>query len=63
MKIIQKGIPPIKKGHEVTCRNCGCVFSFLQEEAKTVYDQRDGDYLSIKCPQSGCETIVTKNLR
>ena len=59
MKIIKRGKDPNKKKYKVTCDNCKTIFEFLYCEAKYNADDRDGDYLSIKCPVCK-EEIITK---
>lgn len=43
-----------------TCQSCGTKFSFMNTEATRVLDERDGNYLTIVCPLSGCGKIVTR---
>lgn len=59
MKIIKSGILPQEKEYECICKNCRCVFKFQKKEAEEYFDQRDGDYLVVKCPQIGCGTDNT----
>jgi len=58
MRIIKQGVAPTERVYCGTCRNCETEIEFKQHEAKTNFDQRDGNYLSIKCPTCG-ETIWT----
>lgn len=55
MKIIKKGNPN-GKVYRVTCRHCGCVYEFERKEARFMSDQRDGDALTIDCPE--CNTTA-----
>lgn len=55
MKIIRRGQKPEQRTHQHTCRECSTVFEFEQHEAKLVFDQRDGDFLQIKCPVCGTQ--------
>jgi len=50
MRIIKEGQKPEDKLYTLTCRKCKCEFEFKQIEAKINYDQRDGNFLSIRCP-------------
>lgn len=34
-----------------TCIHCKCQFYFRRDEARIVYDSRDGDYFRVGCPQ------------
>ena len=54
MKIITPGTLPQTKTYGAVCRNCGCRFTFARHEAEYVSEQRDGDALKVKCPQTGC---------
>ncbi len=58
VKIISEGQDPQDVEHEIKCRRCKTVFSFVAREAKFNADYRDGDYLSIACPK--CGYICTK---
>lgn len=60
MEILKKGTPPAEKEYEATCRNCGTEVRFKQHEGKVVYDQRDGDYITVKC--SVCSRDINKAL-
>jgi DNA-directed RNA polymerase subunit RPC12/RpoP len=50
MKTIKQGKLPEEKEHVATCRKCGTEFSFLEKEGQMIFDQRDGNYITIKCP-------------
>lgn len=43
-----------------TCGPCGCEFTFLASDAKETFDQRDGTYLEIKCPECGMHAYKSK---
>lgn len=60
--IIEKGELPGEKLYETTCSNCKTRFRFKKDEAKVNYDQREGDYLSIACPLTGCNKTVTVDI-
>ena len=60
MEILHRGIAPSERTHEATCSTCQTKIRFQQHEAKYNSDQRDGDYLSIKCPV--CGHNITKQL-
>ena len=50
MKIIKKGKLPEKRVYRAHCPHCKTIFSFEKHEAKLEGDQRDGDFLRVKCP-------------
>lgn len=50
MRVIKRGTPPSDRPYLVECRTCKSEIEFLRIEAKFTPDQRDGDYLTIKCP-------------
>lgn len=50
MRIIKQGNLPEDRPYQTVCRNCNTEFEFLQKEAELVFDQRDGNFLKIKCP-------------
>jgi hypothetical protein len=50
MEIIKKGQPKNEKTYHATCRDCGTRIKFQRKEAKETFDQRDGNYLTVKCP-------------
>lgn len=54
MKIIKPGIPKSERVYTAICRECNCEFSFTRGEAHFHSDQRDGDSLTVRCPQTGC---------
>lgn len=60
MKIIKKGILPKERMHRAKCYNCKTEIEFKEEEAVIIYDQRDGNYLSITCPV--CGSNITKSI-
>lgn len=56
MNIIKAGKLPEEKQYQTTCDRCKTIFTFKQKEAEYVSDQRDGDFLKVKCPFNGCNT-------
>ncbi len=50
MKILKEGKRPEEKVYRHTCTNCKTLFEFLAKEGKTIYDQRDGNFITINCP-------------
>ena len=50
MKIIHRGTIPGERVYKSTCTNCKTVCEYLLKEATIVYDQRDGNYVTIACP-------------
>ena len=63
MKIIVHGKLPEEYEYRCICSHCRCVFEFKQKEANTVYDQRDGNSLTIDCPTCKKTVYVTENSR
>lgn len=61
MKIISRGVNPVTKPVQATCRNCNTVIEFSPFEAKYVNDQRDGDFYEIACPE--CAFKITKAVK
>ena len=57
MKIISKGTIPKDRVYRVSCDSCSSKIEFIQGEGKIVYDQRDGNYISINCPV--CTALIT----
>lgn len=51
MKIIKKGIIPIK-ARRFTCSNCGCIFECEEGEYEVHFDHFD-DYCTAACPTCG----------
>lgn len=60
MKIIKKGTPPSDKVYEGTCRSCKTVVEFKQSEGKVTHDQRDGNFVSVRCPV--CNSLIHVSL-
>lgn len=58
MKIIRRGQPPEQKTYFATCNHCKTEIEFERSEARYVSDQRDGDFLEVKCPV--CSKPITK---
>lgn len=56
VKVIEPGKLPQDKVYRVRCRNCQALLEFAQWEGKMTHDQRDGSFLTIKCPT--CEHDV-----
>ena len=61
MEILSRGNDPAKRQYTGTCTTCGTRVRFLKQEAKYHSDQRDGDYLSVKCPE--CPASIYVNAR
>lgn len=60
-EILVMGKLPGENKHRARCKYCGTVFRFLRSEATYESDQRDGDYLAIKCPL--CKTSVSVDVK
>jgi len=58
MEIIKRGQVPEEKTYEATCRRRSTDVRFPQQEAKRTFDQRDGDFLTVKCPVCGHDINV-----
>jgi DNA-directed RNA polymerase subunit RPC12/RpoP len=59
MEIISMGKDPQKVKYVGTCRTCGTRVKFERREAEYHSDQRDGDYLSVKCPECQSEIYAS----
>ena len=59
--IIQRGSVPSERSYQTQCRQCKTVFAFTEGDARRVFDQRDGDYLTLPCP--ACQSHVTKAVK
>ena len=53
MKIIKQGSLPEDRPYRSVCRRCNAEFEFLEKEGEVVFDQRDGNFVKIKCPCCG----------
>jgi len=51
--ITKQGTPPSKRPYNGTCGYCKTQYKCLQEDGDVIFDQRDGDFLRIKCPSCG----------
>lgn len=52
IRVIKHG----KKIYTVTCRRCGCVFEFTNDDINDNHSS-NGDYVSINCPE--CDNRIT----
>lgn len=59
MEILSVGKLPSEKEYTTTCGSCHTRFKFKRGEASYHSDQRDGDYLLIRCPLAGCGKNAT----
>jgi ribosomal protein S27E len=57
VEVITRRTPPNDRVYEVTCTTCKSDLRFKRQEGELLRDQRDGDFLEIKCPV--CEDRVT----
>lgn len=55
IEVIERGTPPGEKPYKVTCTSCRSKLKFLRTDAKFTSDQRDGAYLTIRCPVCGTD--------
>lgn len=53
IEIITRGIPPCETQYKCRCRSCMSVLKFVQSDGKITHDQRDGSFITIKCPVCG----------
>ena len=60
MKIIKKGVIP-SDAYKMECRYCKAVFEFTKSETNVVFDQRDGNFMKLKCPC--CSKDLTCNVQ
>lgn len=61
MKVIFKGTAPSETIHRGTCNRCKTIVEFARHEAKYTSDQRDGDYLTVECPE--CKALIHASVR
>jgi len=63
MKIIKHG-KEFDDGKPIRgkCDHCGCIVEVKRKEIKITYDQRDGDFASVKCPECGSHIYMNKRL-
>lgn len=57
MKVLKQGLKPTERWYKGTCYSCGTEVEFQRKEAELVSDQRDGDYVKVKCPT--CNGSIT----
>jgi RNase P subunit RPR2 len=57
IKVIRPS-PILKKTREITCRHCEAILSVGHEDWTLHYDQKDGDYCEIFCPE--CTKPITR---
>ena len=50
MEILHRGTPPGEKKYEATCNCCKTVVRFAQSEGEVTHSQRDGSFVTVKCP-------------
>lgn len=61
MKIIAHGKMVGSPEIHGDCVSCYCKIAFVPDEAKLVYDGRDGNYYQIKCPE--CPGYINVSVR
>ena len=59
MEILKRG-SVFPKTADVTCRNCKSILRINEDDGAKHFDQRDGDFLTVKCPV--CQAIITTSL-
>ncbi len=50
IKILTRGKLPEEIVYKATCGNCKTHFEFNETDAKVTHDQRDGSFMTIRCP-------------
>lgn len=60
MNIIKEGIKPKDRKYQLTCQTCATVFNIFEYEGTKSHDQREGDFISCKCPI--CDQIVNHQI-
>jgi DNA-directed RNA polymerase subunit RPC12/RpoP len=50
MKILKRGTPQAERVYQASCGSCGTKVEFKHSEGTVTYDQRDGDFIEVKCP-------------
>lgn len=63
MEILKQGYLPENEEYQLTCTRCGTVFKFFMREARAVDDARNGMFLSIRCPLTGCGNNCTTEIK
>lgn len=58
MRIIKRGFIPENYVFQATCGHCKTEVEFEANEAKRTNDQREGDFLTVKCPLCGRDIHV-----
>ena len=56
--VIKRGVPKDEVPLQVDCRRCESILQFRPVDVERVFDQRDGDFYTFKCPV--CGRAVTK---
>lgn len=44
-----------------TCRECGCQFSFQEEDVEQQYFDRNELYVQIHCPECNCNMTLSRD--
>lgn len=60
MKILKPG--RIEVEHRGQCGTCKCKVQFEHREGEVMSDQRDGDYIRVKCPTRKCPDYINVQL-
>lgn len=51
MKILKHGNKQKLETHVGTCKHCGCKVEVGRSEIQKIFDQRDGNYAYVNCPE------------
>ena len=56
IQVLKVGVLPTEVKYHFVCYNCKTEFIATRGDGRFAYDQRDGDFVSVKCPTCGQET-------
>jgi hypothetical protein len=62
IKVMKSGRAKNLKPYPTKCNNCSCEFSFEKNDCKFSGDQRDGDFVTVICPECSEPVHVSFNL-
>lgn len=58
IQVIKQGILPENRKFKGSCNNCKCEIICSYNDGKYSNSQRDGSYLIVKCPTTGCTAEI-----
>lgn len=62
VEVLERGTPPGSRTRVTRCQTCRSKLRFKEADARLVPDQRDGDYLTFKCPVCHHDVTVAIDL-